>query len=148
MLEAAGPKGGEGEDAAARAARARALWPRFEALTAQLAQELAEQLRLILEPSLASKLQGDFRGGRGSASRISLGFWPLSPIHPALPPQLAAIGLLWSSADLFCRPEAPHSPHLPAELAALAGDPDAAAGVGAAAAAAAAAGAAGDLLLA
>lgn len=32
--------------------------------TSNLAQELSEQLRLILEPSKASKLQGDFRTGR------------------------------------------------------------------------------------
>ena len=31
-----------------------------------LAQELYEQLRLVLEPTLASKLQGDYRTGSGS----------------------------------------------------------------------------------
>ena len=34
------------------------MWGRCEALTAGLASELAEQLRLILEPTLASKLAG------------------------------------------------------------------------------------------
>jgi len=32
--------------------------------TSGLAQELSEQLRLVLEPSKASRLQGDFRTGR------------------------------------------------------------------------------------
>lgn len=32
--------------------------------TSNLAQELSEQLRLVLEPSKASRLQGDFRTGR------------------------------------------------------------------------------------
>jgi len=32
--------------------------------TSSLAQELSEQLRLVLEPSKASRLQGDFRTGR------------------------------------------------------------------------------------
>lgn len=32
--------------------------------TSCLAQELSEQLRLVLEPSKASRLQGDFRTGR------------------------------------------------------------------------------------
>lgn len=46
------------------AARAGALWTRFESLTAPLASELCEQLRLILEPTLAAKLQGDYRTGK------------------------------------------------------------------------------------
>jgi len=33
-------------------------------ITYSLAQELSEQLRLVLEPSKASRLQGDFRTGR------------------------------------------------------------------------------------
>jgi midasin len=39
------------------------VWSRCEALTAGLASELTEQLRLILEPTLASKMAGDFKTG-------------------------------------------------------------------------------------
>lgn len=39
-------------------------WHLFMNATSSLSQELSEQLRLILEPSKASKLQGDFRTGR------------------------------------------------------------------------------------
>ncbi|XP_010530743.1 PREDICTED: midasin-like [Tarenaya hassleriana] len=39
-------------------------WSRCELLTAKSSQELAEQLRLILEPTLASKLHGDYRTGK------------------------------------------------------------------------------------
>ncbi|WOL06186.1 midasin isoform X3 [Canna indica] len=39
-------------------------WKRYEVLTTQLSQELAEQLRLVMEPTLASKLQGDYRTGK------------------------------------------------------------------------------------
>ncbi|CAA7023541.1 unnamed protein product [Microthlaspi erraticum] len=39
-------------------------WRRCELLTAKPSQELAEQLRLILEPTLASKLSGDYRTGK------------------------------------------------------------------------------------
>ena len=39
------------------------VWARCEALTASLASELTEQLRLILEPTLASKMAGDFKTG-------------------------------------------------------------------------------------
>lgn len=46
------------------AALAAALWARFEALTAPLASELCEQLRLILEPTLAARMQGDYRTGK------------------------------------------------------------------------------------
>ena len=45
-------------------ARAQNLWRRVELLTGALSGELAEQLRLILEPTLASRLQGDFRTGK------------------------------------------------------------------------------------
>ena len=42
------------------------VWAKCEALTAGLASELTEQLRLILEPTLASKMAGDFKtGARG-----------------------------------------------------------------------------------
>ncbi|PIA42933.1 hypothetical protein AQUCO_02000406v1 [Aquilegia coerulea] len=40
------------------------LWRRYEQLTARLSQELAEQLRLVMEPTLASKLQGDYKTGK------------------------------------------------------------------------------------
>ena len=46
------------------AARASELWARFEALTAPLTGELCEQLRLILEPTLAARMQGDYRTGK------------------------------------------------------------------------------------
>ena len=49
-------------------ASAEAIWRRFEARTSGLAQELCEQLRLILEATVASKLQGDYRTGK----RISM----------------------------------------------------------------------------
>ena len=52
--------GEDGEEARAAGAAA---WARCEALTAGLAGELAEQLRLILEPTVASRLAGDFRSG-------------------------------------------------------------------------------------
>merc|ERR1719498_1850229 len=45
-------------------ARSQELWRRLELLTGALSGELAEQLRLILEPTLASRLQGDFRTGK------------------------------------------------------------------------------------
>ncbi|KAL8046294.1 hypothetical protein ABFX02_08G168300 [Erythranthe guttata] len=43
---------------------AAALWRRYELGTARLSQELAEQLRLVMEPNLASKLQGDYKTGK------------------------------------------------------------------------------------
>lgn len=39
-------------------------WKSFELATMKLSQELAEQLRLVMEPTLASKLQGDYRTGK------------------------------------------------------------------------------------
>ncbi|KAJ4774203.1 Midasin [Rhynchospora pubera] len=39
-------------------------WKRHEISTMRLSQELAEQLRLVMEPTLASKLQGDYRTGK------------------------------------------------------------------------------------
>lgn len=45
-----------------------AVWTRCEALVGGLAGDLTEQLRLILEPTLASKLAGDYRTGK----RISM----------------------------------------------------------------------------
>lgn len=43
---------------------ATSLWRRYEIRTTKLSQELSEQLRLVLEPTVASKLQGDFRTGK------------------------------------------------------------------------------------
>lgn len=50
-------------------AAAEELWRRFEGRVSGLAQELCEQLRLVLEPTLASKLQGDYRTGKRIAMR-------------------------------------------------------------------------------
>eukprot|EP01083_Nonionella_stella_P178864 633238_1 len=41
-----------------------ALWERFHLVTEDLTTQLCEQLRSILEPTLASKLRGDFRTGK------------------------------------------------------------------------------------
>ena len=41
-----------------------ALWRRYELSTTKLYLELAEQLRLVLEPTVANKLQGDYRTGK------------------------------------------------------------------------------------
>ena len=43
---------------------ARALWLAHETATHSLSQQLTEQLRLILAPTLATKLRGDFRSGK------------------------------------------------------------------------------------
>ncbi|KAJ3383686.1 AAA ATPase midasin [Entophlyctis sp. JEL0112] len=43
---------------------ARALWGQYSALTQELSYSLCESLRLILEPSLATKLKGDYRSGK------------------------------------------------------------------------------------
>ncbi|GAM17981.1 hypothetical protein SAMD00019534_011560 [Acytostelium subglobosum LB1] len=40
------------------------LWKKYEQLTNDLSQDLCEQLRLILEPTLATKLQGDYKTGK------------------------------------------------------------------------------------
>lgn len=40
------------------------LWHKYEEMTLSLAQDLCEQLRLILEPSLTAKLKGDYRTGK------------------------------------------------------------------------------------
>lgn len=40
------------------------IWRRYELKTTRLSQELAEQLRLVMEPTLASKLQGDYKTGK------------------------------------------------------------------------------------
>ncbi|XP_051581140.1 midasin isoform X2 [Myxocyprinus asiaticus] len=43
---------------------AAAMWHQYQALTSPLSQQLCEQLRLILEPTQAAKLRGDFRTGK------------------------------------------------------------------------------------
>eukprot|EP00850_Spirogloea_muscicola_P001971 SM000007S20931 [mRNA] locus=s7:964636:998915:+ [translate_table: standard] len=53
-----------GEEQGLRMERGRAAWQHLEQLTGRLAMELAEQLRLILEPTLATKLAGDYRTGK------------------------------------------------------------------------------------
>ncbi|CAI2169296.1 7876_t:CDS:10, partial [Funneliformis geosporum] len=44
--------------------KARELWQKYEILTHDLSNGLCEQLRLILEPTLATKLKGDYRTGK------------------------------------------------------------------------------------
>lgn len=46
------------------AADARSLWSHYESLTRDLSLSLTEQLRLILAPTLATKMRGDFRTGK------------------------------------------------------------------------------------
>ncbi|KAI9742560.1 MAG: hypothetical protein M1818_003700 [Claussenomyces sp. TS43310] len=46
------------------AADARSLWAHFESVTRDLSLALTEQLRLILAPTLATKMRGDFRTGK------------------------------------------------------------------------------------
>ncbi|XP_062857908.1 midasin [Trichomycterus rosablanca] len=52
------PGSAEEEGAAA------AMWQQYQALTSPLSQQLCEQLRLILEPTQAAKLKGDYRTGK------------------------------------------------------------------------------------
>eukprot|EP00063_Salmo_salar_P024834 XP_013999669.1 PREDICTED: midasin-like [Salmo salar] len=40
------------------------MWHQYQTLTSALSQQLCEQLRLILEPTQAAKLKGDFRTGK------------------------------------------------------------------------------------
>ena len=40
------------------------LWAQYEAETASLAMQLCEQLRLILEPTLTDRLEGDYKTGK------------------------------------------------------------------------------------
>jgi midasin len=44
--------------------KAEHIWRRYETLTHDLAYALCEQLRLILEPTLATRLKGDYRSGK------------------------------------------------------------------------------------
>ena len=46
------------------AANARQQWTHYESLTRDLSLSLTEQLRLILAPTLATKMRGDFRTGK------------------------------------------------------------------------------------
>jgi len=46
------------------AEKSKEIWKKFEAVTSSLAQDLCEQLRLIIEPTLATKLKGDFKTGK------------------------------------------------------------------------------------
>lgn len=48
----------------ALALRGSELWSKYIALTAASSQRLCEQLRLVLEPMLRAKLEGDFRTGK------------------------------------------------------------------------------------
>ncbi|KAL6704852.1 AAA ATPase midasin [Coniothyrium glycines] len=52
------------DDSAMKSENARALWLSHEAATHSLSQQLTEHLRLILAPTLATKLRGDFRTGK------------------------------------------------------------------------------------
>ncbi|XP_057850180.2 midasin isoform X2 [Cryptomeria japonica] len=40
------------------------VWAKYEQLTTRLSQDLAEQLRLIMEPTLANRLEGDYQTGK------------------------------------------------------------------------------------
>ncbi|KAL9652452.1 hypothetical protein ABK040_000025 [Willaertia magna] len=44
--------------------KSKEVWKQFDILTSSLSQELCEQLRLILEPTLATKLKGDYKTGK------------------------------------------------------------------------------------
>ncbi|EFJ44763.1 hypothetical protein VOLCADRAFT_121252, partial [Volvox carteri f. nagariensis] len=50
------------------------IWSRCEALVTGLAGDLTEQLRLILEPTLASKLAGDYRTGKRINMKKVIGY--------------------------------------------------------------------------
>ena len=52
----------------------RKVWSACEALTSQLSGELAEQLRLILEPTTASKLGGEYRSGKRINMKRVIGY--------------------------------------------------------------------------
>ncbi|KAG7670517.1 hypothetical protein KSW81_003079 [Nannochloris sp. 'desiccata'] len=55
-------------------AHGRDVWAKCESLTAGLVGELAEQLRLILEPTLASKLGGEYRTGKRINMKRVIGY--------------------------------------------------------------------------
>src|SRR3546814_1883973 len=47
---------------------------RYKQATSSHAQRLCEQLRLVLEPTLASKLQGDYRSGKRINMKRVIGY--------------------------------------------------------------------------
>ncbi|KAM4522940.1 midasin [Odontesthes bonariensis] len=51
--------GSQGEES-----EAATMWHKYQTLTSALSQQLCEQLRLILEPTQAAKLKGDYRTGK------------------------------------------------------------------------------------
>jgi midasin len=65
---------GASADAEQAAAYGRAMWSHCEALVSGLSGELTEQLRLILEPSLASRLGGEFRSGKRLNMKRVIGY--------------------------------------------------------------------------
>lgn len=61
---------------------ANALWRRYELQTTRLSQDLAEQLRLVMEPTLASKLQGDYKTGkRINMKKVKYGMFHLGVVQ-------------------------------------------------------------------
>lgn len=66
---------------------ATAIWRRYELRTTRLSQELTEQLRLVMEPTVASKLQGDYKTGK----RINM-----KKVHPVL-----SLTCIWACDDLL-----------------------------------------------
>jgi midasin len=54
--------------------RARDLWSRYRAATDTHSMRLCEQLRLVLEPTLATRLQGDYRTGKRINMRRVIGY--------------------------------------------------------------------------
>lgn len=44
--------------------KAKFMWSKYEQLTSRLSRDLTEQLRLIMEPTLATRLEGDYRTGK------------------------------------------------------------------------------------
>ncbi|RUS90710.1 hypothetical protein EGW08_001514, partial [Elysia chlorotica] len=53
-----------GQETVDLAREATEAWQKYQAITCSLSQELCEQLRLILEPTQATKLRGDYRTGK------------------------------------------------------------------------------------
>lgn len=54
----------EGEGVVATNSNGEDIWRQYASLTSELSYALCEQLRLILEPTMATRLQGDFRTGK------------------------------------------------------------------------------------
>ena len=55
---------GESDPVSGSAKEARSTWSRYENLTRDISLLLTEQLRLVLAPTLAAKMRGDFRTGK------------------------------------------------------------------------------------